>query len=361
MNTPCQPLFAKIIDFAPGLPDRILALRSRANQQKCQEDFPFESISELAVWEKNLPEDPSVMLRYYVALAFGCLSTAFVVSQRHAALRRVETSRNPLAESLWLPQIQTGERFATVGISHLTTSRRHLAIPPMVMQRTEGGWLLNGSAPWVTGAPHADYLVVGAVEDAGEPAADDRFVQQYLLMLTCPNPGIQSGPGMPLVALTSSCTDVIAFQDIAIDASMVLHGPSLNVMVESSAGGAGGLQTSALALGLAATAIEYLFSEAKTRTPLEDPARALFHTWQSLYDSLVVATAGDSNSMRKKANDLALQATQAAMAAAKGAGFVDSHPVGRWCREALFFLVWSCPQPVAEAHLCSFADGHQGF
>ena len=40
------------------------------------------------------------------------------------------------------------------------------------------------------------------------------------------------------------------------------------------------------------------------------------------------------------------------MIAAKGAGFVEGHPVGRWCREALFFLVWSCPQQVAEAGLC---------
>ncbi len=48
------------------------------------------------------------------------------------------------------------------------------------------------------------------------------------------------------------------------------------------------------------------------------------------------------------------------MTAAKGAGFIEGHPVGRWCREALFFLVWSCPQPVMQAHLCELAFGVPG-
>jgi hypothetical protein len=50
-----------------------------------------------------------------------------------------------------------------------------------------------------------------------------------------------------------------------------------------------------------------------------------------------------------------LRSTQAALAAAKGAGYVVGHPAGRWCREALFFLVWSCPQPVLSANLCELA------
>ena len=36
---------------------------------------------------------------------------------------------------------------------------------------------------------------------------------------------------------------------------------------------------------------------------------------------------------------------------AKGVGFVHPHPAQRWARQALFFLVWSCPRPAAEATL----------
>ncbi|MEX1224544.1 MAG: acyl-CoA dehydrogenase, partial [Pirellulales bacterium] len=59
--------------------------------------------------------------------------------------------------------------------------------------------------------------------------------------------------------------------------------------------------------------------------------------------------------LRTRANSLALRASQASLTAAKGAGYVWGHPAGRWCREALFFLVWSCPQPVLAANLCEFA------
>ena len=50
-----------------------------------------------------------------------------------------------------------------------------------------------------------------------------------------------------------------------------------------------------------------------------------------------------------------LRATQAALGAAKGTGYVVGHPAGRWCREALFFLVWSCPAGVLSANLCELA------
>ena len=63
----------------------------------------------------------------------------------------------------------------------------------------------------------------------------------------------------------------------------------------------------------------------------------------------------DKESIRQRANSLVLRATQAALSAAKGSGYVVGHPAGRWCREALFFLVWSCPQPVAAANLCELA------
>jgi hypothetical protein len=50
-----------------------------------------------------------------------------------------------------------------------------------------------------------------------------------------------------------------------------------------------------------------------------------------------------------------LRATQAYLAASKGAGFVAGHPAERLVREAMFFLVWSCPQPVLAANLREFA------
>jgi alkylation response protein AidB-like acyl-CoA dehydrogenase len=62
-----------------------------------------------------------------------------------------------------------------------------------------------------------------------------------------------------------------------------------------------------------------------------------------------VATPQAMAALRSRANRLVLGATQAALTAAKGAGFLRSHPAQLWARQALFFLVWSCPRPAAEA------------
>jgi len=56
--------------------------------------------------------------------------------------------------------------------------------------------------------------------------------------------------------------------------------------------------------------------------------------------------AASRNNLRQRANSLVTRAAQASLTASKGAGFVVGHPAERLLRESMFFLVWSCPQPV---------------
>ena len=121
----------------------------------------------------------------------------------------------------------------------------------------------------------------------------------------------------------------------------------------------GGHETSTLALGLSAAAIDYLASESERRPDLEPALAALREDHRQTLDRLFAVVRGEpdcsTEQLRQKANSLALRTSQAALAAAKGTGYVLGHLAGRWCREALFFLVWSCPQPVLSANLCELA------
>ena len=47
--------------------------------------------------------------------------------------------------------------------------------------------------------------------------------------------------------------------------------------------------------------------------------------------------------------------TQAYLTARKGTGFLRTEPAQRWARQALFFLVWSCPAPIAQAAIRDLA------
>jgi hypothetical protein len=123
--------------------------------------------------------------------------------------------------------------------------------------------------------------------------------------------------------------------------------------------GTGGLQTSTLAVGLTSAALDFLENEAARRPDLVPPTCQLRAEYDELQATLLALAEGESvctnEQLRTRANSLVLRAAQAALAAAKGTGYVVGHPAGRWCREALFFLVWSCPQGVTAAHLCELA------
>src|SRR5436305_6445022 len=66
------------------------------------------------------------LLAGYEQLAGACLTTAFILSQREAACRRISDSGNETLRGRLLPALTRNEAFATVGLSQLTTSRQHV-------------------------------------------------------------------------------------------------------------------------------------------------------------------------------------------------------------------------------------------
>jgi alkylation response protein AidB-like acyl-CoA dehydrogenase len=291
------------------------------------------------------------ILRGYLALAEACLTTTFVITQRAGACSRIAASDNPLVQKRLLPDLIRGRTFATVGISHLTTSRQHLAQPVLRASEVPGGFLLEGYSPWVTGAAYAQHIVVGATLEDG---------RQILAALPTDLAGVEIAPAPELVALSASRTGPVHCHRVQVDRQWLLAGPAHDVMKLGTGANTGGLQTSALALGLARAAVGYLEKEAQHRANLAEPTLALREELSYLAHALLALAQGrregwSATEVRSQANSLVLRATQAALAAAKGAGFVASHPVGRWCRQALFFLVWSCPQTVLAANLCELA------
>jgi hypothetical protein len=99
-----------------------------------------------------------------------------------------------------------------------------------------------------------------------------------------------------------------------------------------------------------------LREESKERPHLADSTLQFQQQIDQLHQQLIDVARGspsDANpwTLRSSANELVLRVTQAALVAAKGEGFLAHHPANRWTREAMFFLVWSCPATVAQSHL----------
>jgi alkylation response protein AidB-like acyl-CoA dehydrogenase len=290
------------------------------------------------------------IVRGYLRLSRACLTTTFIITQRSGACRRIAESPHPPLKSRLMPGLASGATFATVGISQLTTSRRHLDLPALRAEKVSTGYVLDGFTPWVTGAAWADIVVLGA------ELGDHR---QILVALPGGIDGVTIPEPARLIGLGASYTGEIRCQRVHVSHEWLLAGPEENVMKGAAGAKTGGLQTSTLAVGLAQSAIEYLEQESKQRSDLKKPTAELHREHAALQKDLLAMAAGKevctNDELRAKANSLVLRATQAALAAAKGSGYVIGHPAGRMAREAMFFLVWSCPQPVMKANLCELA------
>jgi alkylation response protein AidB-like acyl-CoA dehydrogenase len=350
---------------SPALAELCTLLAARADDVDRSGRWPAEQLrlcGEAGVFEWFLEPrqggqgwSPVDAVRGYMALAEGCLTTAFILTQRTGACRRIAGCDREELKRRWLPRLLSGQMFATVGISHLTTSRRHLGRPVLAAEATADGFRLTGMSPWVTGAASADVLVLAATLVEKHQATD----RELLVAVPANLKGLAVDAPLSLVGLTASSTGPVRLEGVEVSRDDVIAGPASNVMQSGTGGNTGGYETSALALGLARAAIDFLAAESAKRPDLAAAHNALSKEHSDLVDDLLALVRGGprstKESIRQRANTFVLRATQAALSAAKGTGYVLGHPAGRWCREALFFLVWSCPQPVAAANLCELA------
>ena len=231
--------------------------------------------------------------------------------------------------------------------------------PRLAATRVDGGWILNGAAPWVTGGVAADLVVIGAtvVQD------DQPTSEELMLALPTSQAGVKIPEPFQLVGVSASGTGPVELNDVVLGDEFVLAGPIEQVMLSRGARNegarTGGYETSTLAFGVASAALDFIGAEAAKRSDLASVHAKLAADGAQLKVDLLGTASGklecSNESLRTRANSYVLRTTQAALAAAKGAGYLANHPVGRWCREALFFMVWSCPQPVMQANLCELA------
>jgi alkylation response protein AidB-like acyl-CoA dehydrogenase len=284
--------------------------------------------------------DQLALLDGYSQLAANCLTTCFILSQRDAACRRLRDGTNDELRRELLPALARGDIFATVGLSQLTTSRQYGR--PALVAKAEGDRLvLDGVMPWVTGAAVADFIVTGAALEEGG---------QVVLVVPRKTAGLTVEKPLELTALQGSLTAEVRCDRVVVERRWLLAGPAERLLIGK---GPGGLETSALALGVARAAADSLAREAVHREEWRESATACLDSVQRLSERMMSlardgGTGEDAADLRAQANALVLRTTQLALAAAKGAGYLRSHPTQRWARQALFFLVWSCPRPALE-------------
>ena len=278
---------------SPALDNLCAALAENARALDDRDDWPAAALglcADYGVYRWFLPLawgglawNDTDLVRGYLRLSAASLVTTFIITQRSGACQRIVTSDNRAAQTRWLPPLADGTAFATVGISHLTTSRRHLATPVLTARETDAGFVLDGYSPWVTGAVAADVVVLGAT-------LPDR--RQILLAVDTRLSGVSAPPPPRLVGLSASSTGEVRLSGVLVPHDCLLAGPMENVMTAGKGAGTGGLQTSTLAVGLSTAAIDFLESESLKRPDLSGPAAELRREADALTANLLALAGG---------------------------------------------------------------------
>lgn len=333
-----------------GLAQVLVTVRGRAQAADLSGRWPVDDLRDLAGagalrWAVpsefgGLGLDALDISRRYEQIAASSLAVALVVSQRDSAVGLIEGAAASPARAKLLTDAGAGCGWMTIGIAQLTTSRQGGA-PALRAIAESGGYRLDGLIPWSTGAAESDFIIAGAVADAG----------QILFALPRDLPGVRVEAPLPLVALAASRTTAVRCDGALLAADLVLAGP-----IERVLGGTRRqvpLPQAFLATGLCQGGIDLIAEHDSNR------ARELHATFAAelagvRQQVIAFCKAGPGQpptaapALRATCNDLALRITHATVALYKGSALLADHPAQRLAREALFLLVWSCPDPVID-------------
>ena len=288
-------------------------------------------------------ELPSLELHLnYERLAAASVATALILTQRDAAVGLVDANVDAPKRSNVLQRLAKDQVWMTVGIAQLTTSRQG-GPPALRAERVDGGYILNGLIPWCTGGGWASLVVAGATLDDG---------RQLLFLMRVELPGIEYGPAMSMVALSQTLTRPIRLKSVFIEDRWVLRPPAPNAL----AGRRNGLTLGQtfIATGLCQAALDLIAKHDSdagrgAHARFSEQVEAVRTEVHALCQPGREADAAAANArLRGTCNDLALRVTHAAVALYKGTALLADHPAQRLAREAMFLLVWSCPNPVID-------------
>src|SRR5438309_4050550 len=106
--------------------DSLAALADRADEAPDWPEASWRLLCEAGVLRWSIPMefggdglDPHELLAGYEQIAGACLTSAFILSQREAAVRRLLAAPVSALRRRFLPTLATGEKFASVGLSQI--------------------------------------------------------------------------------------------------------------------------------------------------------------------------------------------------------------------------------------------------
>lgn len=259
-------------------------------------------------------------------LASGCLTTTFVWAQHLGTVTAVAERAVHEVRDRWLRSLCSGKVRAGVAFSALRRPG-----PPMLTASPEaGGWVLNGSAPWVSGWGRIDVIRVAARH------SEDIV---WTLVDVTAGPAMQAEP-LELAAVNASGTVTLRFDGLAVPDDRVI---AIEPFETWRARDREGLRLNGShALGVAGRCVRLLGEAARTNDVSAVAA---------IRSELDNATAEMLPRARARASQLAMRVAERLVITRGGGSMLMTNHAQRLAREALFLLVFGQTPAIREQQL----------
>lgn len=257
-------------------------------------------------------------------LVGGCLSTTFTWLQHHGVVLGLTSTENAALRAEYLPGLASGRVRAGVAFAGAIPQP-----PRLWAKRVDGGFVLSGDAPFVSGWDSIDVLLVSARE-TGTGSADT-----IVSGLIDPHaPGGPSAQRLRLVAAQGSATVRLDFTDQFLPTERVTQRISREQFAGRQAHGA--RVNGAVPLGIAGRCVRLLGDGG--HTDLADALGTQLADVRAALDAAVAEPAA-MPAARAAAGELAYRAAGALVVASGSAAITEGHHAQRLAREAMFALV----------------------
>jgi alkylation response protein AidB-like acyl-CoA dehydrogenase len=290
-------------------------------------------------------------------IASACGVTAFTQQQFHSGGGFVGGSNNEELRAELLPKFAAGELVCGVAFSHL----RRAGAPVVTARVVDGGFVVNGKAPWVTGWSFIDGFILGAT------LAEGALADHLFAYVSKSDTELSAGPPIELHVMTAGDTVEVDIHDMFVPNSRAIGVRPAEELRRSDYCGISGHVF--LPLGCARGSVRYLRELASTRqsdrlaeiaSTFErevDACRQQALTWNGACADLPEYKE-HALSARTWAIELAVRAAHAAVAATGGTGQMIDRAPQRLMREAVFYTTLAQTPDVQAGTLERLAEPH---
>ncbi|MCJ7744095.1 MAG: acyl-CoA dehydrogenase family protein [Dehalococcoidales bacterium] len=335
--------------------ERILPVRAELDEK---EEFPWDVIKDLAssdMFRVFVPEQ-------YEGLGGGCLDLCLVVEELSRVCSGVAVSYaasglgsfslleygSEEQKRKYLPDIASGARLAAFALTEPTAGSDASAIRTTA-EKTQGGYVLNGTKQFITNGGEAELYTVIALTDKTKGA---RGASAFLVEKG--TPGFSFGKKEKKMGIRASATRELVFRNCLIPAENMIGREGLGFIMTMRILDRSRPGIAAQAVGIAQGALEAAVDYARQRIQFSHPiiaqpvvqnmladmaiqveaARALTYAAARMIDGGARKFTEESAMCKVFAADVAMKVTTDAVQVFGGAGYMRDYPVEKMMRDA---------------------------